>query len=142
MRVMMMFFPIAPRTQGSCQKLHMCINRRLPKDFPRNRGDGKRAQQGIEISKRTQEIGKNRKLPARWMLSHSISSSISPSKRGVAWANDVHPFCFGPGPERLVPAVHFHDQDAYGVRPNTGTQVSHSEDILERLKQAMKEHFR
>ncbi len=139
---MMMFFPIAPRTQGSCQKLHMCINRLLPKDFPRNRGDGKRAQQGIEISRRTEEIGKNRKLPARWMLSHSISSSISPSKRGVAWANDVHPFCFVQAQKVLSRRYISTTRTRMVSWPDTGIRMSHSEDILERLKQAMKEHFR
>src|SRR5258708_10289802 len=138
---MMMFFAIAPGAKGRGQKLHVGLNRRLPKDFPGNRGDGKRAQQGIEICRRTEEIGKKRKLPTWWMLSHSISSSISPSKGGVAWADDVYPVFFGPGPERLATAVHFNDQDAHDVSMDIGAQMSHCEHILERLKQAMNQHF-
>ena len=82
---MMIFFLIAPPVEDSCELLDERINRLVAKDFPRNGSDGKRLEEGIEIARCTEQIGKNGQLSTCGMLlACSIPSSIAPGKRAVA----------------------------------------------------------
>src|ERR1051326_9102682 len=75
------------------------------------------------------------------LLAISIASSIALSECGVAWADDLHPFFLGPGPESLATTRHFNEHDASRLMAGIGAQVSHCELILQGHEQAMKAFF-
>src|SRR2546429_9063632 len=107
--------------------------RLFPPDFSCDGGNGERSKKRIDISGSREQIGQDRDLSTgRMQLPSLVCSSIPRSKGGSTRANDLNPLCILPGPEGLVPIIHFHSHHTECLAATVWVEVGHGKDIFKR----------